>query len=118
MAVSPQKVPSPADAPAHTARALVARVLREGGRVYRMRELCVFVLTENPELATWLLKLGGMPYLPRNTTPTYDTPLGAYRNAPGGTPKWDIYIHPIPVKGEQTVWEAAGRSDVGLYEVE
>lgn len=119
MVTTPQKkIPSPADAPTMTAQTLIRRVLREGGHVFRMRELCVFVLTENPELATWLLRLGGVPYLPHNAERTPDKPLGAFRNSKNGPPKWDIYIHPIPVLGEQTVWEAAAkRNDVELFEL-
>ena len=116
---TPQKVPSPADTPSMTARTLISRVLREGGHVYWMQELCVFVVTEDPELASWLLRLGGMPYLPSGAARISETqPRGAFRNAKDGPPKWDIYIHTIPVKGEQTVWEAADRKNVDLYEVE
>lgn len=115
MAVAARKVPSPADAPAITARALVARTKREGGRVYRMREHSVFVVTENKELAQWLLRMGGSPYLPTGMLRS-DEMRGSYVDAKGGRPKWDIYIHTIPTKGERTVWEAAGLADAETFE--
>lgn len=112
------KVPSPADQPIVSARQLLARIRKEGGHVYRMREHAVFVITHNAELAQWLFSLGGSPYLPRNMTPTHELPQGAYRDSKDGKPKWDIYIHAIPLRGEQTVWEKAGESDDTIYEVE
>ena len=97
---------------------LLARIRRMGGRVLRMREWAVFVIMENEELADWLISLGGVPYLPKNMTPTDGTVRGAYRDSRGGRPKWDIYIHTIPVKGETTVWEAAVKKDADLFEVQ
>lgn len=100
-----------------TARGLLARIEQKGGHILRFRELCVTVITANEELAQWLLDIGGVPFLPQNMTPTDDAVRGAFRDAPGGRPKWDIYIHLIPVKGTESVWQAAKRKDVDLYEV-
>jgi len=114
-----KRIPSPADAPSMTAKTLLRRIRREGGRIYRMRENHVFVLTDSSELAQWLLSLGAITYLPRGAEISLQvSPLGAFRMAKDSRPQWDIYVHPIPVLGETTVWEAAGEiSDVGLYEI-
>jgi hypothetical protein len=108
MTAAVSHVPSPADTPL-TAEEFLAKLRERGGRVYRMRQLAVFCLTDSPETAQWLLDLGGVPYLPRNATPGEVTPRGAYRRARRGKVEWDIYIHTIPVQGEETIWEAAGR---------
>lgn len=103
-------VPSPADAAAlPTASEFVAEIKQRGGRVLRMREHHVFVITNEPETAGWLLGLGGLPYRPAHGQPSWDVPFGAYRRAREGPPEWDIYVHMIPVAGEQTIWEAAGK---------
>jgi len=101
-------VPSPADAPRLTARELLREIHRRGGRVYRMPITAVFCLTTDPELAGWLIELGGSPYAPRGygMHPNHD---GSYFRD-GRTRKvkeWDIYIHRIPVKGDETVHDAA-----------
>jgi hypothetical protein len=114
MATPARKVPSPADAPQVTARQLIREIRRQDGRVFRMREVGVFVVTKNKELAQWLILLGGKPYLPKHMTPAYE--YGSYRDAPGGPLKWDIYIHSISVRGEQSVWEAAADADADLWE--
>jgi hypothetical protein len=116
--VPAKKIPSPADVPQFTATQLIERIQEQGGHVMRMRELLVFVITENGDLADWLIKLGGAPYLPRNMVFDGSMPLGGYRDSRGGVLKWDIYVHHIPVLGEETVWEAAGRHKADLYEVE
>ena len=64
----------------------------------------VFVLTQSPELMRWLLDQEARVFRPEH----YDGPLGSYRRLPGGEPEWDIWLHSIPVRGEETVWEAAG----------
>lgn len=102
-------IPSPADAPTMTARQLLARVRKGGGRVYRMKMVGVFCLTDREDLALWLIKLGGKRYCPQNSDPS--TPAGAYRRAPGGKIEWDIYIHTIPVLGEKSIWEAASKDE-------
>jgi len=101
------KIPSPADAPAMTARQLLGRIRKAHGRVFRMRMASVFVLTSDEQLALWLIKLGGKRYTPINADPT--TPAGSYRRAPDGGIEWDIYIHMIPVIGDTTIWEAAAK---------
>jgi hypothetical protein len=82
-----------------------------------MREFCVFVVTENEDLARWLLAEGASPYVPAGSQERHAEMRGAYRDSRGGPWKWDIYIHAIPVKGEMTVHEAAGLADADLYEV-
>src|SRR4051794_5952218 len=110
-------VPSPSQ-PAYSARSLLNKVAREGGRIFHMRERLVFVVTENEDLARWLLSEGALPYLPRNAAVPTDVRLrGAYRNAPGGPLKWDMYVHVIPVRGEQTIHEAAIARNSTLYVV-
>jgi hypothetical protein len=103
-------VPSPADVPQYTAEELLQECRIRGARVYRFREVMVFALTNSREVADWLLDLGGRPYLPHNAERVYnDLPAGAYRRERGGSAEWDIYIHLIPVRGIETIWEAAGR---------
>jgi hypothetical protein len=109
MAAVDEHVPSPAEPSLPTAEEFLAEVREREGRVYRMREHHVFCLTTNPETANWLLRKGGRTYLPRTANRSFDSPLGAYRRAPEGPPEWDICIHTIPVAGEETIWEAAGR---------
>lgn len=102
-------VPSPADAPSLTAGQLLARIRRKGGRVYRMRMVGVFCLTDDEQLALWLIKLGGKRYTPQNADDS--TPNGAYKRTRGGKLEWDIYIHMIPVLGTRSIWEAASRDE-------
>jgi len=102
-----KKVPSPADVPAFTARQLLNRIRRGGGRIYRMRMASVFVLTTNEQMALWLIKLGGKRYTPINADPS--TPAGSYKRTPDGQIEWDVYIHMIPVFGDTTIWEAAAK---------
>jgi hypothetical protein len=99
---------SPASNPKLTARQLLAHIRRKGGRVYRMPEVLVFCLTTDREFAEWLIAQGGKPYLPAGVTPAMAH--GGYLRAQGGKIEWDIYIHTIPVKGERTVWEMAGKA--------
>lgn len=107
MSVS-EHVPSPADAALPTAAEFLDRVREMDGKIYRMREHLVFCITQNDELAAWLLSLkGARPYRPRAASPTWQTPLGAYKRTKESPAEWDIYIHTIPVSGEETIWEAA-----------
>lgn len=112
-----RRVPSPTDQPKITAKQLCAHVKKNDGRLYRMREFCVFVVTTNEKLAQWLLLQGASPYVPAGSHVRRGEMRGAYRDSKKGPWKWDLYIHHIPVKGEQTVWEAAGLADAELYEV-
>ena len=107
MSAAEQQVPAPADVPQYTARQLLRAIKRQGGNVYRMYDVCVFVLTDDPELAKKLLKLGARTYLPRGAKPEWDAPLGSYKRSPMAKPEWDLYIHTIPVRGEETIWQAA-----------
>jgi len=109
MSVAEQQVPAPPDIPRYSARQLLRAIKRQGGRVYRMRSTCVFVLTDNPELAQKLVTLGARSYMPRGAKPEWGSPLGSFTRAPGAKPEWDLYIHTIPVRGEESMWEAAGR---------
>jgi hypothetical protein len=113
-----ERVPSPADAPSVSARSLLQKIMDDGGRIYRMRELLVFVLTDKPDLATWLLSLGAKSYVPRGSQQMLQVaPLGSFRMARGGKPTWDLYIHTIPVTGDESIWHAAAHlDDVGFYE--
>jgi hypothetical protein len=116
MTTSPtENVPSPADTPLepeHDAEELLDYISDRGGRIFRLREVSVFCLTQDEELARWLLSKGGKsfspPHLPRPPGPNH-----AYRRYTGGPWEWDIYIHIIPVKGERTIWEAAQRFKQG-----
>ena len=90
-------VPSPALA-SLTANTLLRRIHQAGGRIFRMREICVFCLTTDEQLAKWLLELGGYAFARG----------GSYlRDSVTGKREWDIYIHTIPVSGAKTIWEAA-----------
>ena len=81
---------------------LIEKIRESGGRVYRMREEpFVFVLTGNRKLAMRLLDLGGKVW-----THMAHAEEGYLRARPD-VREWDIYIHQIPVTGEQTMWEAA-----------
>ena len=96
------KIPSPADAPTMTAAELVERIRAEGGRVLRMRVAPgVFVLTDNEQLARWLHARGGTTFSNRTQM------NGSYKRARDGKDEWDVWIHSIPVLGEQTAWEVA-----------
>jgi len=91
-----------------TAAELLAEMRARDARVYRMRAHAVFAITKNAETAKWLLSLGGRTYTPRHAEGSYDLPLGGYRRAKDGPSEWDIYVHIIPVAGDETLWEAAG----------
>jgi hypothetical protein len=107
MAVTEEHVPSPADAPEFTAEELLAHIAGRGGRIFRMAEILVFCLTQDEQLAFWLLKKGGKSFLPPALVPADLGPRRAYKRTSAGPWEWDIYIHTIPVRGEQTIWEAA-----------
>jgi hypothetical protein len=83
-----------------TAEYLLDRIREQGGRVYRMNEERAFVLTDNQELAAWLLDRGGRPY--GNSDPALTE--GGYRREAKGKVEYDIWISTIPVSGP-SVWE-------------
>lgn len=92
------KIPSPADVPTMTARELVGRIEDQGGRVLRMKvPPSVFVLTDSEALAAWLADRSA-------------TSFRSYNRSRGGTHEYDVWIHPIPVLGDETVWEVAARA--------
>jgi len=68
----------------------------------------VFVLTTDPELAAWLVKRGGWPFVPTGWNLPSD---GSYMTAPDGVCEWDIVITPIPVTDMaevgHAIWKAA-----------
>lgn len=106
----PEHIPSPDDGPRYTAQELLDYIIEQGGRVHRMpRAPMVFVLTQNPDLARFLMALKGIVYKPPFAMPDISYPLGAYKRHREGQPEWDIYVHTIPVKGEETLWELAGQ---------
>jgi hypothetical protein len=86
-----------------SAGSLITRIREKGGRVYRTANR-VFVLTDDRDLANWLVKLGGKPYVPQGADPKAEP--GSYQRARGGPTEWDIVIDPIPVTGETSIWEA------------
>jgi hypothetical protein len=95
--------------PRFSAAHIVRMIRRKGGRAYRMPDTVAFVLTDDPKLARELLELGGSIFnVPGLTPDAHTSPLGGYRRTPGGKTEWDILIHMIPVRGEQTIWEALG----------
>jgi len=99
-------VPSPA--PALTAERLLARIREKGGRPLAMRQERVFVLTDNEELATWLLERGAKGHSPAGYGGLFGQPDGAYHRARlshGGKIEFDVWIDTIPVAGP-SVWEA------------
>lgn len=94
-------------APARDAAELLAEIRERGGRVYRMRALRVFCLTDDPELAAWLIKHGGKGYVPQGADRRFvDGAFQRARASLGGKVEYDIWIHTIPVEGD--LWEAAG----------
>jgi hypothetical protein len=113
MTAAAQHVPSPADAPQFFADELVKEIRARGGHVLRMRESGVFALIRDVELARWLVKLGAKAYRPPWAELAHtDGPMGAYKRAHDGPIEWDLWIHIIPVLGEESVWQAAGRVGV------
>ena len=98
------RVPSPADVPTMTARELLERIRAQGGRVLRMKiPPATFCLTTNPELATWLFDRGATCFTARGLKLD-----GSYlRDRVTGLREWDQWIHPIPLLGDETAWEAA-----------
>ena len=111
-----QHVPSPADAPPFFADELVKEIRDRGCHVLRMRYVGVFALVRDKELAQWLVDLGARPYRPPWAELISEGPLGAYKRAHDGPIEWDLWIHIIPVLGEESIWEAAGRVDVPTVE--
>lgn len=81
-----------------TAAELISKIENAGGRVLRMKAPPnVFVLTDNFKLAQRLVDRGASQH------------HGNYKRARDGRDEWDLWIHPIPVLGEETVWEVAGK---------
>jgi len=87
-----------------TAAELVERIRSQDGRVLRMKvPPATFCLTTNAALAAWLFDRGATCFSARGLKLD-----GSYRRAEG-IREFDVWIHPIQVLGEQTVWEVAGR---------
>jgi hypothetical protein len=93
--------------PLKPAAELLAEIRGRGGRVYRMRSLRVFCLTDDPELAEWLTARGGKGYVPNGADRRFvDGAFQRARASLGGKIEYDLWIHTIPVEGD--LWEAAG----------
>jgi hypothetical protein len=86
-------IPSPADAK-WTAEEFLTEVRRRGGRIYRMPHLRVFALADG-SLAAWLIEQGAGEF-------------GSYERA-RGVREHDIYLHRVPVSGEESIHQAAAR---------
>jgi len=97
-----------ADEPRYTAERLLREIQGRGGRVFRMTLNAVFCLTNDVEVAEWLVGLGGKTYTPPAQGGVQTLDGGYWRSK--GVREWDIYIHAIPVKGTESVWEAAKRN--------
>lgn len=82
------------------ARELIEQIRKRGGRVLRMKEPpSVFVLTDSEPLVDWLFGRGATPVVTAEP----------YKRARGGSVEWDVWIHPVPVLGDETLWEASAR---------
>jgi hypothetical protein len=96
--------------PPRPAAELLAEIHKRGGRVFRMRSERVCCLTDDPELAVWLTKLGAKSYSTVNHGHGLDghAPGAFYRARPnvGGKVEYDVWIHTIPVEGD--LWKEAG----------
>ena len=92
--------------PRFTARELLREIQRRGGRVYRFRYVVVICLTGDPDLAQWLQEMGGKLHVPVGGPQNLD---GSYWRSKG-VREWDVNIQMIPVRGPETVWEAAKRN--------
>src|SRR5262249_41455893 len=88
--VTEPHVPSPADTPQFTAEQFLQELRHRGARIFRMREVFVFCLTNDPDVARWLLELGARPYKPFGTDVSLGGPMGAYTRAKGGRAEWDM----------------------------
>lgn len=87
-----------------TAEKLIERIKARGGRVFTLPSRMVFCLTTDPVLRDGLAELGARYH----SSSAGDGGPGGYPQARGGPLEWDLWIHTIPVEGEQTVYEAAG----------
>jgi hypothetical protein len=96
-------VPEPRPTP--TAAEVLAVIRERGGRVYRMREARAFCLTDNRELAGWLVRKGGVTFRgPGNDPALVDMP-GAYRRERNGKIEWDVWIERIETS-DISLWDA------------
>ena len=88
-----------------TAEKLVERIRAKGGRLICLPSRMVFCLTTDETLREGLIKLGGRYH----SSSAGDGGPGGYKPARDSDKlEWDIWIHQIPVEGEQTIYEAAG----------
>lgn len=81
---------------------LIEHTREHSGRVHRFAGR-VFVITNNAELAEWLMKHGATAY----------TGTGArgdsYLRAPDGVREWDLSLNTVPLLDDdpEALWEAA-----------
>lgn len=88
-----------AEEPAYTATEILEKVVAsKRGRVGRGRELTVYCLIQDKMLLRWLLLLGAKFFAGSRD---------GYRRSTEGPIEWDLYLHIIPTKGDETWWEAA-----------
>ena len=99
-------VPSPATASMNAAE-LLAAIRERGGRVYRYKAPPqVICLTNDPTLVQWLVARKAALHTPKGLTGVGHD--GSYRRAKD-LREWDLRLDAVPVIGEQTIWEEAGR---------
>ena len=92
--------------PPLAAAELLAKIRERGGRVYRMRAERAFCLTDDSEVAEWLLTLGARPFTPSGASPNHAP--GAYPRERGGKIEYDLWVDTIPVAEETSLWEECG----------
>lgn len=87
-----------AEEPAYTATEILEKLAQSGAKIHRGRELVVFCMTKERHVLRWLLVLGAK----------FHAGQRGYKRSQEGPVEWDLYLHVIPVKGEESWWEAAG----------
>src|SRR4029077_5675764 len=99
VSAAPTRFSFRAPAPPRPAAEVLAEIRERGGRVYRMRSSRAFCLTDDPQVAEWLLSIGATPFTPQNADEAI--PPGAYKRARGGKVEFDLWVDTIPVTEER-----------------